>query len=188
MRPKKINDFDLLESCTQSIMELGPHTFTLRSLSSYVGISPAALIKRFGSKEALLNKCISYHINQMGNKALDEGITLEDFFSVELKNIDNNNFIQNLSLLAQDMREAKLRKVARIYFQGFNEKLKVLITKDSRFDKIHNVETFVSQLETIYHGSIIQGAFLTNTSIRKNAYDQISKYIEDTCNVRIKLF
>jgi AcrR family transcriptional regulator len=177
MRPKKISDSRLLELATDIIIEYGPEVFTLRQVAKYVKVSPATLIKRFETKENLLIKCISQHIDKISISTIKEDITFERFLMARAREHNNDNFIQNISILARDMKEPALNKIANKYFTNFRENLSQIINRDSRFGLIQNQDDCVLQIDAIFQGAIIQGAFIKKTSIRRNIQLRISDYL-----------
>lgn len=188
MRPKIMSDFRLLELATEVIMEHGPEAFTLRRIAKHAKVSPATLIKRFESRDKLLNKCISQHISKIIEHKPDKLTKLEAFINGQSKNHTQDNFIQNMSMLARDMREPALRKIAKKYFESFRSSLLAVIENDERFINIKDKEEFVFQIEAIFQGAIIQGAFLNNKSINQNIEDRISEYVLHKCNFSLKWF
>jgi AcrR family transcriptional regulator len=52
-RPKKISDDDLLEAVGEILTRGGPAALTFQSAGAAAGLSPATLVQRYGSKEAL---------------------------------------------------------------------------------------------------------------------------------------
>lgn len=52
-RPKKLSDDECLEQAFDVISREGFESFTLEQVGRAVGLSPAALLKRFGTKEEL---------------------------------------------------------------------------------------------------------------------------------------
>ena len=53
-RPRTIPDEAILEATGRVIGQLGPARFTLADVATEVGLSPATLVQRFGSKRGLL--------------------------------------------------------------------------------------------------------------------------------------
>ena len=53
-RPRQASDEDLLKATFRAIARLGPARLTLADVAAEAGVSPAALVQRFGSKRALL--------------------------------------------------------------------------------------------------------------------------------------
>src|SRR5918995_1893473 len=53
-RPRTIDDEAILEAAARTISRLGPSHFTLADVAGAVGLSPATLVQRFGSKRGLM--------------------------------------------------------------------------------------------------------------------------------------
>src|SRR5215212_3586764 len=53
-RPRTVADEDILAATSRAIGRLGPARFTLADVAADVGLSPATLLQRFGSKRGLL--------------------------------------------------------------------------------------------------------------------------------------
>src|SRR5262245_51873522 len=53
-RPRTASDEEILEAAGRAVGRLGPARLTLADVASEVGLSPAALVQRFGSKRGLL--------------------------------------------------------------------------------------------------------------------------------------
>ena len=53
-RPRTVDDREIIAGAARVIRRVGPARLTLASVAEEVGLSPAALIQRFGSKRGLL--------------------------------------------------------------------------------------------------------------------------------------
>ena len=53
-RPKTVSDDDILMAAAQVINRIGPANVTLADVAKEIGLSPATLVQRFGSKRGLL--------------------------------------------------------------------------------------------------------------------------------------
>jgi AcrR family transcriptional regulator len=53
-RPRTIDDGAILQATAMVISRVGPSTFTLADVAKEVGLSPATLLQRFGSKRGLM--------------------------------------------------------------------------------------------------------------------------------------
>lgn len=51
-RPRRIDDAALLDAAGRVVSRLGPAKFTLADVAREAGLSPAALVQRFGSTRA----------------------------------------------------------------------------------------------------------------------------------------
>ena len=53
-RPRKVSDDDILSAAYRVMNRVGPSELTLAAIAAETGVTPAALVQRFGSKRALL--------------------------------------------------------------------------------------------------------------------------------------
>ena len=53
-RPRTVSDADILQAAGRAILRLGPVKLTLADVAREVGLAPATLVQRFGSKRGLL--------------------------------------------------------------------------------------------------------------------------------------
>lgn len=53
-RPRTVDDQEILFAAHQAVVRLGPAKFTLADVAEEVGLAPATLVQRFGSKRGLL--------------------------------------------------------------------------------------------------------------------------------------
>jgi AcrR family transcriptional regulator len=53
-RPRTVSDGEILEATASAIGRLGPARFTLADVAAAVGLAPATLVQRFGSKRGLM--------------------------------------------------------------------------------------------------------------------------------------
>ena len=53
-RPRTVSDDDILQATARIIGRVGPSRFTLADVGAEVGLSPATLVQRFGTKRALM--------------------------------------------------------------------------------------------------------------------------------------
>lgn len=186
MRPKIISDLELLELATEVVLQHGPQAFTLRQIAQHAKVSPATLVKRFKSRDRLLNACIVHHSSKMLSTTPAPGFRIEGYLQEQLRHQNKNNFIQHLSLLAKDMSEPALRKLAQKYFENFRRTISQILKNDRRFQLHRDHETFVFLLEAQFHGAVMQGAFLKNTSIQKSVQSRMSEFMKGMTGVELE--
>jgi AcrR family transcriptional regulator len=64
-RTRTIPDTDILAATARVIGRIGPKDFTLADVGTEVGLSPATLLQRFGSKRGLLLALVSSSVDQV---------------------------------------------------------------------------------------------------------------------------
>ena len=60
-RTKTLTDDVVLSRALEVILEKGAAKFTLRQVAQKVGLSPATILQRFGTRNLLLAKAIHFH-------------------------------------------------------------------------------------------------------------------------------
>lgn len=64
-RPRTVTDEALLEAAAAAVAAVGPGALTLADISARVGLSPATLLQRFGSKRGLLLALARHHVDDL---------------------------------------------------------------------------------------------------------------------------
>jgi AcrR family transcriptional regulator len=121
-RPRTVSDEDVLAGAVQVVTRLGPYRATLADVGAEIGLSPAALVKRFGSKRGLL-LAIARH----GARALPERIasaahaqTPVDALIDVLSGIagaiqTQEEFANHLAFLLLDLSDPEFQQITRRY-------------------------------------------------------------------------
>ncbi|MCX7978113.1 MAG: TetR/AcrR family transcriptional regulator [Bdellovibrionaceae bacterium] len=168
-RNKTISDFDLLHKATSVILEKGPESFTLRQISEATGLCPAALLKRFRSKERLARKALEQrylaHLQEEKNPSPpNPGLSsLKDHVEELCRHYDAESIAQHLRLLAEDLTQEDLRQTASSLFAKNREKLCRLIEASQKNGELKSdvrAESLAELLEAIIQGASVQWAFL----------------------------
>ena len=53
-RPRKVNDDDIYAAAYRAMQRLGPNDLTLAAIADEAGLTPGAIVQRFGSKKGLM--------------------------------------------------------------------------------------------------------------------------------------
>ena len=170
-RKKIITDNTILRIVFDVILKMGVYEFNLKDLSKKTGLSPATLIQRFGSKKNILFEAI-----KLAKQNLKKDLTKIDLRHIsptqEIINIylepvnlikTPENVAKTLDLIKLDIREKKLNKLMREYFNIRRKKIQPLIIaaqKKKELSSSLNVSKLISNLEAIWHGSIILWALI----------------------------
>lgn len=71
-RPRASSDEEIFAATHRAISEVGPGGLTLARVASEVGLSPAALVQRFGSKRELLIAFVEHGVESMPEELRDQ--------------------------------------------------------------------------------------------------------------------
>jgi AcrR family transcriptional regulator len=65
-RPRSVSDASILEATARMISRVGPVRLTLADVGEEVGLAPATLLQRFGSKRGLLLALVEQSVDAVG--------------------------------------------------------------------------------------------------------------------------
>jgi AcrR family transcriptional regulator len=121
-RPRTVSDTAILAAAAEAVGALGPANVTLARIGARVGLTPAALVRRFGSKDRLL-LALARH----GAEALPAGLAaaqtaerpvaaLIEAFAAMAGGVRNaTEFANHLAFLLMDLSVPEFQQVNREY-------------------------------------------------------------------------
>ena len=189
---KSIGDEAVLEKALLIISEKGPETFTLADIGKAVGLAPATLLQRFGSKQKLLvlaarqaNLKLKQDLEDLKKKQLpwDEELT-RLFIGMPEGFGSRQEIASSLGLLKLDMVDKELHPIARKLFEDLRRRIYELLLQGQackQLDAKIDVKTIMWELDALRHGFVIQWTL----SGEGNLYDWMKKGFQNYLN-RIK--
>ena len=116
-RPRTIADEAILDAAMSVMYEQGPDALTFAAVSKVIGLSPATLVQRYGSKEAFVQAAMlrAWDVLDARMAELDasEAISPEGAIAFVVAMIPSGmtgqGAAQGLSVLREDMRDPVLR-------------------------------------------------------------------------------
>ena len=161
-RPKNISDEEVLEGALNVVIEKGPHRFTLPEVSRAVGVAPATLIQRFGSKATLLDLVIDHSTRRLEESRINLGekggdpreALVEWLVSVAAGFGSRERIAGNLALLMEDISDDDRRKRAKKHLSVINSGIAAFLKRGG----FSNPSAAALMIEAHWHGLIIQWA------------------------------
>ena len=188
---KTIDDAKVLEKALLTISALGPDNFTLADVGQSVGLAPATLLQRFGSKQQLLIRAalhaqaqLKSELETLKNKNLpwDEELILllagipEGFGS-------RQEIANSLGLLKLDMVDPKLHPIARKLFELLRRRIQELLLKGQSEGKLEtsiDVAEMTWELDALRHGLVIQWTLSGDDSLQNWVRNGFNRYLQRT--------
>src|SRR5690349_5032846 len=126
---KTIDDQSVLEKALLVISKHGPEKFTLADVGQAVGLAPATLMQRFGSKQQLLilaakqaNVKLRSDLSELKKKKLPWDQELIHLLCEVPEGFGSRQDIANsLGVLKLDMTDPELHPIARQLFESFRK-------------------------------------------------------------------
>jgi AcrR family transcriptional regulator len=186
-RPKKISDDACLERAFEVISREGFESFTLAQVAKAVGLSPAALIKRFGTKERLGRAArdrkwdANFEQISTAHAGSSRGLTaLFQFVKLIARSVDSKRLGEHMRLFGSQADEPRSRKKVGAYFQSTRERLAICLREACEDGEIRRVDEkrIACTLEALIQGAIFQFGFLNVRGIDTHLQEHVSTFLE----------
>jgi len=164
-RPRTVDDEQILVAAASALGDIGPARLTLADVGRRVGLSPATLLQRFGSKRGLLLAVAASGIDTMPAKIRDvrdaDDIVgaLTDVFGAFAASVEQPaQFANHLSFLLMDLVDPEFQELSRRYVESVLSALEDVLRAAVAADELRS-ETEVSRLARLVHATY-NGALL----------------------------
>lgn len=178
-----MSDSEVLIKAFDVIAREGFTSFTFEQVGKTVGLSPAALVKRFKNKThlALLARNLKWEQNfelidstQFEKMSGLKGIF--DFLSLIAQSVNSNRLGEHAMWLGKEACHPRSKRKVADYFETtrslFFQLLNQAIEKGELLG-IDNTKEFAKTLEALVQGAIFQFAFLNERNIETHLKDHI---------------
>lgn len=128
-RKKTISDDEILDHALPLMTSAGPGGFTLADLGREIGIAPATLLQRFGSKKALIERVFERDNQRFVDwlKTLPEGVGAEIVIDIYVGSTklfgDTSSLADHLLWLREDIVDPVMNALARKRFKLFRAEI-----------------------------------------------------------------
>jgi AcrR family transcriptional regulator len=177
-RTKKMSDSEVLIKAFDVIAREGFSSFTFEQVGKVVGLSPAALVKRFKSKNqfALLARNLKWehnlgHVKSEVFEALSGYPGIFDFLSIISRSVNSARLGEHAIWLGKEACHPRSKKKVAAYFEETRKIFFRLLTEAIKFGQlkpIENVQEFAKTMEALVQGAIFQFAFLSERDIESH--------------------
>lgn len=137
-RPRSVSDDDLLDAATALMHHTAPADLTFAALAKATGLSPATLVQRFGTKDAMIEAALLRAWDQLDARtasadarcaltpqgAIDLLVGLSDYG-------DHERYAEGLLLLREDIRNPVLRARGEAWGRALTTALGRRLTADA---------------------------------------------------------
>jgi AcrR family transcriptional regulator len=183
-RPRKVSDEDVFAAAYRVMSRVGPAEFTLDAIAREVGVTPGALVQRFGSKQALLRafsagmaEATPDMLAQLRARHRSPTATLRAYAKCMAGLAETPAaFVRNLAYLQGDLNDpvirAQLAAQARTTRAGFEALIREAITA-RELKPSTNPKALARTIEAVISGSLMTWVFYQETSAAKWMGDDV---------------
>jgi AcrR family transcriptional regulator len=168
-RPRTVDDAHILAAAAEAIGEHGPAGFTLAAVADKVGLSPATLIQRFGSKRGLLlelaeagpawaeakfRAASARHTSP--RKALVAALKAMTASVASPEAMANN-----LAFLQIDLRDPDFHRLALAHATAFRQEIEATLNEAKQAGELSratDTRRLAEAIEAVYNGALITWA------------------------------
>lgn len=167
-RPRVATDEQVIAATLRIAGAVGPFRLTLADVAREVGVTPAALVQRFGSKRALLLAAVA-----TGARRLDDGFgaagaahpdaplaALLDALCAEARAFPSPREVAaSLAFLQLDLTDADFLRITREHFVAFERGVAALLAEaEARRHAKRGARTLAPAVEVAFHGALVAWA------------------------------
>lgn len=185
-KKKLIHDDLILEKALLVISEYGPERFTLAQVAEVVGLAPATLVQRFGSKNNLLilaakhaNVKLQQDLQELKRKNLNWDQELVHLLSTVPEGFGSRQQIANsLGVLKLDMVDPELHPIARLLFKTLRQRIHELLEEGRHSLQVEDVNGIAWEIDALRHGLVIQWTLSGEGMLEKWLKNGFEKYLK----------
>ena len=178
-----MSDSNVLNKAFDVIAREGFQSFTFKQVGKAVGLSPAALVKRFKNKKQLAllarNQKWEQNIGQVRSEKFDELFGLNgifEFLGIIADSVNSKRLGEHVIWLGTEACHYRSKRKVAAYFEitrgVFQRLLTEAINNKELSDKIET-KLMAKTLEALVQGTIFQFSFLEDRSVEYNLKEHI---------------
>jgi AcrR family transcriptional regulator len=176
-RPREKSDTDLLNGTMRVINRMGPGKMTLSDVASEVGMAPATLVQRFGSKRGLLLSVARHEADSVGQEFAnirrehDSALAaLGAVASCMTQMVETREALANsLAFLQMDLADPEFQRHAQAHARAMRSEIRALLDAAIETGELAGCDT--RRLARAIHG-MLNGSLLTWAVDQDGAVDK----------------
>jgi AcrR family transcriptional regulator len=168
-RTRTIDDAAILAAAAEAIGEHGPAALTLKAVADKVGLAPATLLQRFGSKRGLLLALAATGpewANRQFREASARHTSPRKALIAALKAMTTSvaspeAMANNLAFLQMDLRDPDFHRLALAHAEAFRSGIRAILNEAKGAREISrdtDTRRLAEAVEAVYNGALITWA------------------------------
>ena len=163
-RPRTVSDEEILAATARMIGRIGPVRLTLADVGDDVGLSPATLLQRFGSKRGLVKQSVDSVDRRFGDNraasrsALDAVIAAASDMATHIRTPEE--LANNLAFLQIDLSDPEFHRLALEHSRRVRAGYRALLDEAIEAGELTSCDTeaLAGALQAIAAGSLLNWA------------------------------
>ncbi len=190
-RPRSVSEEQILLATQRTLLRLGPGSITLAEVASEVGLAPATLVQRYGSKRGLLlafaraaaasAKTPFVHARQSVASPIQ---ALRRALGHVARDLSSRQQVANsLAMLLVDLEDTELLTAARAHAQNTQAAIKELLDAALLAGELPQVNTehLSLSVQAAWNGALVQWALRDGTDFEAFLNDVMAPLLPAPC-------
>lgn len=165
-RPRTLSDTDILNAATHVVSRHGPGRLTLANVAEAVGLAPATLIQRFGSKRGLLLAIAQHGVTELKRLFSEASVdtpsplaTLRTRLTDMVRSLDTPEAIANhLAFLHLDLTEPSYHEAALAHSRALHQGIRAHLEAAAKVGELGSAQKG-TRLGTEHLANLVQATF-----------------------------
>lgn len=167
-RPRTVSDEEILAATARMIGRSGPARLTLADVGDEVGLSPATLLQRFGSKRGLLIALVKQSVDSVDRRfddmraasrsALDAVVAAASDLATHMRTPEE--LANHLAFFQIDLSDAEFHRLALEHSRRVRARYRALLDEAMKAGELRSCDTeaLANALQGIAAGSLLNWA------------------------------
>lgn len=157
-RPRTVSDSAILAAAASAVAASGPAGVTLAQIGAGAGLTAAALLKRFGSKEQLLLALARHSAEVVPRQLAAAGSVaalVDEFVGMAASMGGSAEFANHLAFLLMDLSVPEFQQVARDYALAVEAAIGTVLDSAAAAGEIQTDPGLPRAIHAAYNGALI---------------------------------
>lgn len=186
-RPRTVSDEEILNGTARVITRVGPARMTLSEVGREVGLSPATLLQRFGSKRALMLALVRHSTRTAAadfpdpaTLAVDPLGGLVDAMAAGTEGLTAVALANHVALLQLDLSDPEFRQLAGEHARAVREQIRVCLDAAIAAGQLppQDTERVARSVQVAYNGALLTWALEPHGLIHDRVQEEVRAVLD----------
>jgi len=182
-RPRTSSDEEILAGTARAIARVGPARLTLADVGREVGLAPATLVQRFGSKRELLLALVRRSATAAADRFPDEATRavaplqgLIEAMAAMTSGLTAEALSHHLAFLQLDLADAEFRQLAGAHARAVRDQIRLCLDAAVIRKQLRALDTerLARSVQVAYNGALITWALEPEGPAERRVREEIS--------------
>jgi len=181
-RPRIASAQQVLAGAARAIARVGPHRLTLAEVGREVGLAPATLVQRFGSKRGLMLALVRHSTLTAADGFADAGQdpgqplrALVDAMAAKTEALTPESLANHMAFLQLDLADPEFRQLAGEHARAVRDQIRVRLDEATAAGQLRRQDTerLARSVQVAYNGALLTWALEPDGPVEERVRQEI---------------